>query len=123
MESRRLALDLSWLSFTASLFCDKDTDKKFKFAEQSWSTQVKLTLYVLQDLVEALSTVGDWKVPRKLDQQSYARDKDGNFVGHEDDPPFVYHKNEDGDLFLSSHYTSLNLQEIELTDLQKEAVW
>ena len=73
---------------------------------------------MLQDLVEALSADRSWRVPHRLDQQSYARNKQGQHAKFEDDPPFVYH-----DGYLSSHYSTLNLQEIELSPLQKEAVW
>ena len=72
----------------------------------------------LQDLVEALSAEGTWKVPHKIDQASYARNKDGKHTQFEDDPPFVYH-----DGYLSSHFASANYQEIDLTKLQQEAVW
>ena len=75
-------------------------------------------IHKLQDLVEVLSTRGIWKVPHKVDQQSYARDKDGKHAQFEDDPPFVYH-----DGYLSSHFSSNNYQEIDLTPLQKEAIW
>ena len=72
----------------------------------------------LQDLVEALSAEGSWRVPHRLDQQSYARNKQGQHDKFEDDPPFVYH-----DGYLSSHYASGQYQEIDLSPLQKEAVW
>ena len=65
-----------------------------------------------------LSRRGIWKVPKKLDQASYARKEDGSHGGFEDDPPFVYH-----DGYLSSHYATQNYQEIELSDLQQEAIW
>ena len=74
--------------------------------------------FLIQDLVEALSTKGSWRVPHKVDQASYARDEDGKHVKFEDDPPFVYH-----DGFLSSHFASANYQEIDLSPLQQEAVW
>lgn len=68
--------------------------------------------------MEALSAKAEWLVPHKLDQASYSRNKDGSFTGFEDDPPFVYH-----DGYLSSHFATGNYQEIQLTPLQKEAVW
>ena len=72
----------------------------------------------LQDLVEVLSRKGIWKVPNKVDQAAFARKEDGSFAGFEDDPPFIYH-----DGYLSSHYATQNYQEIDLTDLQQEAIW
>lgn len=72
----------------------------------------------IQDLVEILSRKGIWRVPKKVDQAAFARNEDGSFSGFEDDPPFVYH-----DGYLSSHYATVNYQEIDLTELQQEAVW
>jgi hypothetical protein len=72
----------------------------------------------MQDLVEVISQKGIWKVPNKIDQAAYSRNKDGIFTGFEDDPPFVYH-----DGYLSSHFASSNYQEINLSPLQQEAIW
>lgn len=79
---------------------------------------VPSTAMAVQDLVEVLSAEGIWKVPHKKDQSSYSKNADGSFTGYEDDPPFVYH-----DGFLSCHFASGNYQEIDLTPLQKEAIW
>lgn len=82
---------------------------------------------LLQDLVQVLSQRGIWKVPKKHDQASYARNKDGNHVEFEDDPPFVYHEGQGeegkGKTYLSSHFASNNYLELDLTPLQQEAIW